>query len=265
MHAIGITQCCMWDSTLADFLPAASRAGFEAVELMLRREGDLTPATGAEDARAIARRAGELNLKIFSLALMNLGGTPLDRGAARQAAVEDIRAGLRAAKQLGAGSVLLTLGRLRPDLFYDEAYANGVTSLREAARTADELGIDIAVEFVWNGFLFSPMEMKRFLDDIDHRRVGFYFDPGNMAVFQYPQHWVRILGGHTKLVHVKDWKSGALSGQWTGLLEGEVNFPEVMKELRAIGYHGPLTSEVDPKLAPLEKTVQAIREIAKMT
>jgi L-ribulose-5-phosphate 3-epimerase len=261
---VGITQCAMWKSTLDEFLPAVSKAGYEVVELMVRAEGDLTPRTSDAQLKAIAKRSSDLGMRVFSLGLMHLTQAPIDGGSAQKTAVEEIAAGLRVAKGIGAGHVLLTLGRLRPDLYYDQAYRNGVESLRQAAKTAEELGVDIAVEFVWNGFLFSPMEMKRFLEEVGSPRVGFYFDPGNMAVFQYPQHWLRIVGRHTKLVHFKDWKGNALSGGWTGLLEGAVDFAALMAELRLLGYDGPLTSEVEPELASLEKTAEAIRKIMKM-
>jgi L-ribulose-5-phosphate 3-epimerase len=258
---VGITQCAVGNMPAEDFIAEGGRNGYEVVELCLRREGSLTPQSDAAQIAALKRRASDAEVGIFSIGLMHLTATPLDRDEAQAKAIEEINAGLRLAKAIGAGHVLLTLGRLRPDLYYDEAYKNGVESLRRVAPTAEELGVDIAVEFVWNGFLFSPLEMKRFLDDVGHPRVGFYFDPGNMAVFQYPHHWLRILGKHTKLVHLKDWKGNALSGGWTPLLEGAVDFREVMKELRAIGYDGPLTSEVEPSLAPLDKTAQAIRRI----
>lgn len=261
---IGVTQCCMWTSTLDDFLPAAGKAGYDVVELMTRADGDLSPKTSDADLKAITKRAADLGVRVFSLALMHLRASTLESGAAQQMAIEDIKSGLRIAKTMGAGHVLLTLGRVSPENYYDDAYRNGVETLRQSAKTADELGVDIAVEFVWNGFLFSPMEMKRFLDDVGHKRVGFYFDPGNMAVFQHPQHWVRILGKHTKLVHLKDWKGNALNGNWTPLLEGGVNFPAVMKELHAIGYTGPLTSEVDPAMASLADSAVAARKISNM-
>lgn len=265
---IGITQCAMWNSTPEAFLAAAAEAGYEAVELMIRPADasgdDLTTASPPERIAAVKRRAGELGLRLFSVAMLHLTQTPLDRGEARAKAVEEIHAGLRLARDLGAGAALLTLGRLRPDLFYEEAYANGVASLRESAEHAEALGVDLAVEFVWNGFLFSPLEMKRFLDEVGSPRVGFYFDPGNMAVFHFPQHWVRALGRRTKLVHLKDWKGGPLDGKWTGLLEGQVDFPAVMRELRAIGYDGPLTSEVEPSLAPLAASAAAARKIREM-
>jgi hexulose-6-phosphate isomerase len=96
----------------------------------------------------------------------------------------------------------------------------------------------------------------------DH--IGFYFDPGNMAVFHFPQHWVRITGKHLKMMHLKDWKGNALNGGWTSLLEGNVDFAAVNKELRAIGYDGPMISEVAPSLASIEDTAKAIRKIIEM-
>jgi hexulose-6-phosphate isomerase len=129
---------------------------------------------------------------------------------------------------------------------------------------AEELGVNICVEFIQNGLLFSPMETRRFLDEINHPRVGFYFDPGNMAVFQFPHHWVRIVGRHIQLVHLKDWTGHVTKGGWTALLEGSIDFPAVMRELRAIGYDGPLTAEVEPHLASFEKTAEAVRKIRTM-
>ena len=69
-----------------------------------------------------------------------------------------------------------------------------MAGLRKLAPVAAKLKVALAFEFVWNGFLFSPMEAARFLDEVGSDYVGFYFDPGNMAVFQFPHHWVRILG-----------------------------------------------------------------------
>jgi len=136
--------------------------------------------------------------------------------------------------------------------------------LKAIAPHAERLGVTLAVEFVWNGFLFSPVEMKNLLDEVGSDRIGFYFDPGNMAVFQYPHHWVRAVGAHIKMVHMKDWRGNALNGGWTPLLEGEVDFAAIMRELRAAGYDGPLISEVEPSMASLDDTAKAIARIAAL-
>lgn len=258
---VGITQCAMWNSTLAEFLPAVGKAGYEVVELIVRAQGELTPALDEAGVRAIQEQARQAGVAIHSLAMLHLSEAPIDSGAKRAKAVEEIRAGLRLAAAMGVSKTLLTMGRLRPDLYYQDAYTNGIAAMRQAASTAEELGIDIGIEFVWNGFLFSPLEMRRFLDEVGSPRIGFYFDPGNMAVFQYPTHWIRANAPHLKGVHLKDWKGNALSGGWTALLAGAVDFPAVMRELRDAGWTGPLISEVETNLAPLDQTAQAIRKI----
>jgi hexulose-6-phosphate isomerase len=85
-----------------------------------------------------------------------------------------------------------------------------------------------------------------------------------MAVFQFPHHWVRILGRRIKHVHLKDWKGNALNGNWTPLLQGAVDFTKLMAELRTAGYAGPLISEVPEALAPLAETAKTIRKIIAM-
>ena len=107
--------------------------------------------------------------------------------------------------------------------------------------------------------------MRNFITAVNSPNVGFYLDPGNMAVFQKPQDWVRALKHLVFQVHLKDWQGRAVNGGgWTALLAGEVNYPAVMTELRKIGYNGPLVSEVALKLAPWEDTAKVMRKVAVM-
>ncbi|MFO7946590.1 MAG: TIM barrel protein, partial [Armatimonadota bacterium] len=101
-----------------------------------------------------------------------------------------------------------------------------------------------------------------FCDEVASPRVGLFFDTGNMVIFGFPQHWVRICGKHLMKVHFKDFQRDGY--EWKPLLEGDVNFPAVMKELRKIGYDGALLSEVSPRIAPIEETADAIRKIMEM-
>lgn len=85
-----------------------------------------------------------------------------------------------------------------------------------------------------------------------------------MALLQYPHHWVRIVGKHIKMVHLKDWQGRALNGGWTPLLQGAVDYTAMNQELRALGYDGPMLSEVPPDLASFADTAAAIRKIIAM-
>lgn len=261
---IGVSQLVVADVSTEEFFGQASAAGYEVVELALKREGDLTPEATGGDLGRLVDLSKKHGLEIVSVVLGHLTGSLLESGEAQSTGIKETLRGLEIAAALGASSALHTLGRLRPELYYDDAYHNGVAALKELAPKAEELDVAVAVEFVWNGFLFSPMEMARFLDEVASSHVGFYFDPGNMAVFQYPHHWVRILGPRTKMVHLKDWRGRALDGGWTPLLEGEVDFEAVRRELRATGYDGPVISEVSPGMASLPQTAQAMRKIVDL-
>ena len=261
---VGISQLILPNLSMAEFLRESAAAGYETVELAMKREGPLTPDMSESELRAIAALASKHGLGITSVVMGHCTGNLLAAGDTQATSIAETRVGLQAAATLGAPCVLHTLGRFSADLYYDDAYRNGVAALKDIAGTAEEVGVALAVEFVWNGFLFSPMEMKRFLDDVGSDSIGFYFDPGNMAVFQFPHHWVRIVGKHIKRVHLKDWKGRALNGEWTPLLEGSVDFAAMNRELRAIGHGGPMISEVPPSLAPLADTACAIRKIMAM-
>jgi len=261
---VGISHLIMGGKSIEDFFKESAKAGYESVELCLRREGELTLQTDSDTLKKIKKSAEELGLSIDSVVQSQCTGNLLADGEAQQRSIDETIAGLHISAELGAKCVLHTLGGLNPKLYYDDAYRNGVQSLKKLAPIAESLNVAIAVEFVWNGFLFSPIEMRNFLNETGSNAVGFYFDPGNMAVFQYPQHWVRILGSHIKMMHAKDWTGNALNGRWTPLLEGGVDFPTVMRELKLSGYDNAIISEVDPGMASIEATAEAIRKIIKM-
>ena len=258
---VGISQLIAPDLGNEQFIETARTNGYDVVELTMRQQGALTGATTAAELDAIAAFARGCGVPIVSLTLNHWNGNLLAAGAEQDVAVQDTIAGLEAAARLGAPVALHTLGRFSSELYYDDAYRNAVAGLKRLAPVAARLNVAIAFEFVWNGFLFSPLETARFLDEVGSEHVGFYFDPGNMAVFQFPHHWVRILGRRIKCVHMKDWKGGALNGSWTPLLKGGVEFAKVMAQLRAAGYNGPLISEVPASLAPLADTATAIRAV----
>jgi len=252
--------------SMADFMQKAKDCGYDGVELSLRPKDDvpLNYRSSDADLAAFVQQARALNLDIPSITISTGKGNLLDSGSEAQDCIDQTLWGLECASKLGAAVALHTLGRFSADLFYEDAYNNAVANLKKIAISAAKLKVTLAVEFIWNGFLFSPLEMRRFLDEVGSPYVGFYFDPGNMAVFQFPQHWVRALGKRVRHVHLKDWQGNALNGKWTPLTQGAVNFPAVMHELSNAGYAGPLVSEVPESLAPWQDTAAAMRKIAAM-
>ncbi len=250
--------------TFAELLDNCHSMDYEAVELIIRPEGELTLAT--EPAR-LAEMVEQAQGAGIQLASVVLGCRPsvdimTNDEDLRNTSVDNIERGLQVARALGVDTMLITLGSLGPDCHYDEAYYNALTTLRRLAPVVEEIGVNLAIEYVWNWFLTSPLEYRRFLDDVDCSLIGFYFDTGNMVIQGYPEQWVKILGRHIKKVHFKDFRRSDYS--WQPLMAGDVDFPAVMAQLRKIGYDDALLSEVDAGTAAFEDTAEAIRRIMEM-
>ena len=76
--------------------------------------------------------------------------------------------------------------------------------------------------------------------------MGAYFDCGNVVAFGWPEDWIRTLGRRIKKIHLKDYKGGpglGSKGEFVGLREGSINWPEVRRALDEIGYSGFMTPE----------------------
>jgi len=152
---------------------------------------------------------------------------------------------LEAASELGAGTILVVPGTVTEEVGYAQAYERSQRALRELAPRAEDLGVNIGVENVWNKFLLSPLEFRRYLEEIGSDFVRAYFDVGNILVSGYPQDWIRVLGDYISCVHVKDFstKIGNING-FTYLLQGDVNWKEVMAAFREVGYDHYLVAEL---------------------
>jgi hexulose-6-phosphate isomerase len=112
---------------------------------------------------------------------------------------------------------------------------------------AEKAGVYLNMENIFaNAFLFSPQEMNAFVDHFQHERVKIHFDTGNIMQYQFPEHWVPILGKRIKNIHFKEWDKRTHEfnlATFRTLLDGTTNWPAVIAALDQIGYDGYLTFE----------------------
>jgi len=120
---------------------------------------------------------------------------------------------------------------------------------REIATVADaeKAGVYLNLENIFaNGFLFSPGEMVAFVDSFDHPRVRVHFDTGNIMLYQFPEHWIPVLGKRIQNIHLKEYSKRVNEfnlDAFRPLLDGTTNWPAVMQALDTVGYRGYLTFE----------------------
>jgi len=239
----------------ADCIRLAAATGYDSIELSLDAEGELSLQSTDEQILALRKLADEVGIEISSLATGLFWGTPLthDDPAIREKAKETVRFQLKAAKLLGVDAILVVPGCVNArfidgcaEMSYDVVYDRALEAMKELKKDAEEAGVVIALENVWNKFLLSPLEMRDFIDKIGSDYVKVYFDVGNTQFIGFPEHWIKILGSRIGRIHMKDFKEaiGNLDG-FCELLQGNVNFPAVMKALREVGYDGYLTAEIN--------------------
>lgn len=167
----------------------------------------------------------------------------------RATSLEGLRQGLRDAKAYGATSVLFVPGVVNKDISYADAYQRATAEIAKAVPLAEELGVVIAIENVWNKFLLSPLEAAAFVDSFKSKAVGWHFDVGNVVDLGWPDQWIRILGPRIAKIHVKEYsrklrdEKGPRAGFQAELLTGDSDWPAVMAALDHIGYQGWLIAE----------------------
>jgi hexulose-6-phosphate isomerase len=234
----------------------AKAAGFDGVEVALDETGEVgldLEKSGAERIREMAAKAG---IELYSVATglyWKYSLTSADP-AARSKAKSIVKKQLEIASWLGCDTILVVPGAVGVDFVpgceivpYDAAYERAAAAIDETKGFAEQLGVDLGVENVWNKFLLSPLEMRDFIDRAGSARVGAYFDVGNTLLTGYPEHWIKILGVRIKKVHFKDFRRsvGTLDG-FVDMLSGDVDYPAVMGAFRDAGYDGWVTAEVSP-------------------
>lgn len=244
--------------TEANLLEAAeqsARAGYDGVELVLSENGSLPMGVSEAELLHLRRQISDLGLSVcavgaWNLWEYNLAGT--DKKAAGHAK-DIVKKQVDCAAALGADTVLVVPGwvgtNFAPGVVpYETAYDNSQKALASLAPYAQKAGVHIGIENVWNKFLLSPLEFRRFLDEIGSPFVGAYFDVGNIIYIGYPDQWIRILGKkHVKKIHFCDCRGEQAGlGMFVDLFEGDVDFGAVMRALHDIGYDDWVTVEFLP-------------------
>ena len=219
----------------AEKFKLAKKCGFDGIEG--------SPMEDLDAARRLGRLARQAGVPIHSIVR---GGWDAPFSDPDPKVIEKGLAGmetaLRSAKALGAEVVLLVPAVVKENVSYAQAYKCSQRHIRKLLPLAEELGVIIAVENVWNKFLLSPLEFARYVDEFESPWLKAYFDIGNVILFGYSQDWIRTLGKRIVKIHLKDFKRRGY--EWTNLLDGDVNWPQVRRALDEIGYDGFLTTEL---------------------
>ncbi len=245
--------------SLDDYKRVFGRArslGFEGVQLYLEIEGGLLHLRSPDDLLsriAAAARDEGMGLPTLEIAPLQYSFTS-DDAAERERGVGVVRRAIEIAHALGAPGVLVIPGYVGKQwdaatdvVFYEDAYLRTLECLRELSADAEKLGAQILVEPIWNMFLLSPLEMRGLIDAVASPACGVLLDTGNVTLVGFAEHWIRILAGRIREIHLKDFRRqvGNVNG-FVPLLAGDVNWTAVTAAARRTGFSGYWIAEQFP-------------------
>jgi hexulose-6-phosphate isomerase len=261
------------EHSIGSAIKQAKSAGFEALELAISTEGALTTKTSSKTCAQIRTNINDAGLIVDSVASgmsWSVNPTSHDAGV-RQRAIDLHKDALRVASYLECKALLFVPGVVKSPIAsdivrYDEALKRAGEAVEQLLPVAEECGVDLCLENVWNGLFYSPLEFRDFIDSFDSDRLGIYLDVGNLMGYQqYPPHWIELLDYRIKRVHIKDYRENF---NWTGgytfcdLGAGEVPWKETVNALEKIAYKDTIIAEMlpwDPTL--LKRTSSAMDQL----
>ncbi|MBI3830751.1 MAG: sugar phosphate isomerase/epimerase [Planctomycetes bacterium] len=257
----GITQLCLKRQNLDEDLRRTKELGYEAIELVFSDEGQPGIDAPNDQIAGVRKACDKLGLEICSIIATrkDAGSLLSPKKDERAKRVAILKRGLEIAEILGVNGMLLHPGQLEATDTYERAWNDCRDALKALAPEAAKRKCAIAIENVWNKFILSPREAKQFADEVGSPWVGIYLDTANLIHYGFTEVWIRELKDRIKKVHVKDYKRRP--PEWTQLMDGDCNWPEIMKELRAMKFDGALVSEVGGDDERMRETAQRIRKI----
>ena len=231
--------------------------GFDALELSVSSEGVITTNSSKAECEMMRKRIDDSGVFVDSIATgMSWGVSPTsDDESIRKKSISLHQDALKVASYLDCKALLFVPGVVKSPISPEIVrYDRAVDRLREAINQwlpiAEDLNVDLCMENVWNGFFYSPIELRDFVDSFNSDRLGIYLDIGNLIGYQqYPPHWVELLNSRIKRVQIKDFQENF---DWTGSFSfcdigaGDVPWSETIAALNSIQYKSTIIAEMLP-------------------
>jgi L-ribulose-5-phosphate 3-epimerase len=174
--------------------------------------------------------------------------------AVRAEGLAGLQTAIKDCKHYGGTTVLLVPGRVsnQETENFEQVWERSTAEVKKAIPLADELGIKITIEVVWNDFITKPELLVKYVDQFQTPTVGAYFDSSNMLRYGVPSAtWIRKLGKRMLKFDLKGFdytryakKEGPKESPWVAIGEGTENWPEILKALDEVGYRDFVTAEV---------------------
>ena len=245
------------NESIESALSQTKNNGFDALELSVSSEGVINTNTSKAECEIIRKKINDSGVFVDSIATgMSWGVSPTsDDESFRKQSISLHQDAIKVASHLECKALLFVPGVVKspisPEIVrYDRALDRLREAINQCLPIAEDLNVDLCMENVWNGFFYSPIELRDFVDSFNSDRLGIYLDIGNLIGYQqYPPYWVELLNSRIKRVQIKDFQENF---DWTGSFSfcdigaGDVPWSETIAALNSIQYKSTIIAEMLP-------------------
>jgi hexulose-6-phosphate isomerase len=226
---------------LTEKFKAVKAAGFDGIEMN-------SPGMNVEETiQAIDESGLPVDGTVCS-SHWDIRHTDADAGV-RAKALDDLKAALRQTHEVGGHTTLLVTGHGK-DGPENEIWPRSIENIAKAVPLAAELGVHIAIENVWNQFLYNHEggadqtadKFVKYVDELNSPWVGMQFDIGNHWKYGDAGDWIRALGRRVIKLDIKGFSRK--EDKFTDIGEDDIDWGDVRKALREINFYGWCAAEV---------------------
>ncbi len=247
---------------LVEKFKIAKAAGYDGIEL------DSPGFDVAEAKLAIAQSGLPVDGSVCSTHWRIRHTSPKDD--VRSQALDDLQTAIRDTHAVGGHTVLLVAGK-GEDGPESEIWKRSIDNIRQCLPLCAELGVVIAIENVWNQFLYdhdgpdnqTADKFVRYVDEFQSPWVGMQFDIGNHWKYGNPGDWIRSLGRRVVKLDIKGYSRAKQN--WADITEDDIPWADVRKALDDIGFQGWVAAEVgggdQKRLAKVARQIDAALNI----
>ncbi|MCA9171099.1 MAG: sugar phosphate isomerase/epimerase [Planctomycetales bacterium] len=227
--------------TLTDKFKAVKACGFDGIEMD-------APGMNVDETKQAIRESGLPVDGTVCSTHWNVRHSDPDP-ATRAAALADLKTAITDTHAVGGNSTLLVVGHGK-DGTEEEVWQRSIENIAQALPLAAELGIFIAIENVWNQFLYdhsgnheqTAEKYVKYCDELNSPWVGMHFDIGNHWKYGSMGDWIRQLGRRIVKLDLKGFSRA--NNKFVPIGEGDLDWADVRKALDEIGFTGWAAAEV---------------------
>lgn len=250
------TSMVLQDENPVEGIEHAAALGLEAVEIFDIQGADRTAVREASEEYGVAVAA---SLTTGVAANGSDSGESLTDPSLHEEAVADLEHSLELGRELGAKSLIVTVGPERDELPEGAEHRAIVNALRDAAPAAEAAGITLALEPLNNPvdhqgyYLDSSYEAYEIVDAVDSPRVKVLYDIYHQQITE--GNVIDNIREHIELIghfHLADVPGRHEPGT------GELNYANIFDAITETGYDGYVGMEYNPTGDPDEAVEHVI-------